>query len=273
MVGGQALDLRAAEAGRRSTRRDRPARDARPQDRRAASRQCARRRRHGRRDRRRPRRRGRIRHPHRPGVPDRRRHPRRRRSLGRARQDAGKGRRRRQADVSVALRPGRVAPPRPDVAASRRCGRCRRRASADSCRRLPSGSSRAGIEEGIAARHAARRTGTGRHARAGTGADPRRPGARQRPAGDESRPHGPARGRGDARHARSPVCRPRRREAGACARRLRDRSGRAHGARHRRLDRRLHRRAPAAGSDARSWRSTSGTASSTGSCAAIRASS
>ena len=73
------------------------------------------------------------------------------------------------------------------VAAAGTDGAARRPASAGSCRRSPSGSSRAGIEEGIAARHAARRTGTGRHARAGAGADPRRPGARQRPAGDEGR--------------------------------------------------------------------------------------
>ena len=50
--------------------------------------------------RRRPRRRRRLRHAHRPGVSDRRRHSRRGRSLGRARQDVRKGRRRRQADVS-----------------------------------------------------------------------------------------------------------------------------------------------------------------------------
>ena len=45
------------------------------------------------------------------------------------------------------------------------------------------------------------------------------------------------------------------------------------GARHRRLDRRLHRRPPAARRARASSRSTSGTASSIGSCAAIRASS
>ena len=74
----------AAEAGRRATRRDRAARDARPQDRRAASRQRAsparswpaRPRDVARGDRR-------IRHAHRPGVSDRRRHPRRRRGVGR----------------------------------------------------------------------------------------------------------------------------------------------------------------------------------------------
>ena len=63
----------------------------------------------------------------RPRVPDRRRHPRRRGRVGRARQDRRQGRRRRQAHLSGALRPRRVARAWPPTCLDARRGRARRR--------------------------------------------------------------------------------------------------------------------------------------------------
>ncbi len=60
-----------------------------------------------------------IRRRDRPGVSDRRRHPRRRRRSRGARQDRRQGRRRRQADLSRALRPRAVARARRRMPAAR----------------------------------------------------------------------------------------------------------------------------------------------------------
>ena len=62
----------------------------------------------------------------RPGVPDRRRHPRRRGRCRRARQDRRQGRRERQADLPRAVRPGAARERWPPSARARAC-RARRR--------------------------------------------------------------------------------------------------------------------------------------------------
>ena len=76
----------------------------------------------------------------------------------------------------------------------------------------------------------------------------------------------------DATRRRSSVRRPRRPEARARARPFAIDVDRPHRARHRRVDRRFHRRPAAARRARTSSRSTSATASSTGSCGTIRAS-
>ena len=313
MVGGQAIDLQAAGQApghADHARRRRPAGDARAQDRRADSR-------------RRPSaarswpaadehavdgdRRG-----TRPSSASRFRSSTTsstsKADAGAARQDRRQGRRRRQADLSGAVRPRALA------RAGRRLRRARARQTLDEAGltdgwlgRSPTGWCRAGTERcdvsatGTRARSdamvgedacvlrvfivrdrgknsalglAARRARPGAVARAGAGADSRRPGAAST-ARSSRRPAPPVGGRraGRARRPGSSVRRPRRRQARARARRLRHRRRRPPGARHRRLDRRLHRRPAAARRARASSRSTSATASSTGGCAPIRASS
>ena len=140
----------------------------------------------------------------------------------------------------------------------------------------PAGSSTADREPPCAnaPRHPARRARAGRIARAGARADPRRQGRRRRAA------HSPKpaslvrrRRRDSGRRAGASVGQPRRHQAGARARRVSPSTSTGRlGHRHRRVDRRLHRRAAAARRARTSSRSTSVTVNCTGNCAPTRAS-
>ena len=211
----------------------------------------------------------------RPRVPDRRRHPRRRGGVGRARQDRGQGRRGRQADLSRAVRPRRIAAAAPPTCVDARARRARGApGSADSCRPSRAGSSAARIEERHPSRRAARGARARRLARTRARADPGRPAC----ASTASRSPRPARrSRADAEITVATPDHPYVGRGGLKLAHALDAFGiDRHGtprARHRRVDRRLHRRAAAARRARASSRSTSATASSIGSCAAIRGSS
>ena len=208
-------------------------------------------------------------------LPDRRRRPRRRGRVGRPGQDLGQGRRRRQADLSGALRRGAVE------GARRRGRRPRRRRPG---RRRP-GRGSPGGDRPLDRRAASRRRSmklrldqllvrrglvesreraqalilAGQVDLDGTGRG-------------QGRHHGVGARRGARHRPRSSVGQPRRRQAGPRARQLRPRRRRTARPRRRRLDRRLHRRAARPRRAATSSPSTSAGASCTGSCAPTRAS-
>ena len=89
-----------------------------------------------------------LRDANRPGIPDRGRHPRRGRGVRRTRQDRRKGRGCRQANLPLDLRPGGIARGLPPDASSAHSRRSTRRDLAGSCLPSAGGSSAARIEEG-----------------------------------------------------------------------------------------------------------------------------
>ena len=104
----------------------------------------------------------RVRRQHRPRLPDRRRHPRCRGGVGRARQDGRQGRRRRQADLPVDLWLATNRGGSRRRASTRPSRRWRGPISADNSRPSRAGSPRAAIESPSPSRRPARRARTRR---------------------------------------------------------------------------------------------------------------
>ena len=208
-----------------------------------------------------------------PRLSDRRRHPRRRRRIRRARQNGREGLGRREADLPVRLRPGRIAP----AGGSLRRSRARRPRGRRAGRSPPSHRAVGGgphelttrarldallVERGLApSRERARAI-----VLAGIGAS-------RRNRGDESGRPGRSGVRRRGGRARPPLRRPRRAQARSRPGRLPYRRRRTARARHRRLDRWVHRSAPRSAARRSSSRSTSAADNWIGSSAPTRASS